>query len=426
MRKVHKLMLLLITIVCVFMASCENKCKENNSNKVTLTIWGAEEDQAMLKEMCNSFAEANKDKEYEFLFGVEGEGDIADKVLNDVTAGPDVYSFANDQINKLYAGGALARVGGENETKVKELNTSGSVDAATITVDGENQIFAYPSTGDNCYFLYYDKRVFKNEQDVLTLDSILDISEQAGKKFHFRLNDDGWYLSSFFFAEESLYFKVTYSSSMVEEKVEINFDTNDGLEVMKSLRSYLGKNAMVAQTDDSKIIAAFTPNSNGVTSASAAVSGTWNAKVIKDLLGENMGVTKLPTVNINGKQKQLSGFMGYKLIGVNGYSKNKAEAHKLALWLTNEQNQLKRYEVRGFAPTNKVVAENEVIKNDQIISAVLNQAQYNRAQKGVPSNYWTPMGSLITPILTAKDQGKVISDKELLELLQATCNSIRK
>ena len=88
--------------------------------------------------------------------------------------------------------------------------------------------------------------------------------------------------------------------------------------------------------------------------------------------------------------------------------------------------ELKRFEIRGFAPTNKVVAEKDVIKNDQIISAVLTQAKYNRTQKGVPSGYWTPMASLITPIITAKDQGKTISDSELLELLKATSNAIRK
>lgn len=426
MKKISKLTIITLLVTLIFLMSCENKCNTKKSNKVTLTIWASEEDQEMLKQMCNSFAMSNKDQEYEFLFGVEGEGDMADKVLNDVTEGPDVYSFASDQIYKLYAGGALSRIGGENETKVKEMNTTGSVDAATITIKGEDQLFAYPSTGDNCYFLYYDKRVYSDPSKVATLDSILDLAAASGKKFHFKLNDDGWYLSSFFFAKPSLKYNVTYNDNMVEEKVEINFDSNDGLEVMKSLRNYINHDAMVAQTDDSKIIAAFTPDASGNTTASACVSGTWNAKTLKGLLGDNLGVAKLPTAKIAGEQTQLSGFMGYKLIGVNGYSKNKTEAHKLALWLTNEQNQLKRFEVRGFAPTNKKIAENSVIKNDPVISAVLLQAQYNRTQKGVPTNYWTPMASLITPIITAKGQGKTISDNELLELLKATSAAIRK
>ena len=417
---------ILIAFVAAFsLCSCGGD-QPAEKTKYTLTVWGAENDQAMLKEMCQAFAEANPENEYKFLFGVQGENDAADKVLNDVTSGPDVYSFASDQINKLIAGGALARIGGQNEATVKELNTAGSVDAATITVNGEDQLFAYPSTGDNCYFVYYDKRVYTDSSQLATLESMLDTANAAGKKVHFKLNDDGWYLSSFFFTNPNLGYKVTYNQNMVEEKVEINYDTEAGLDVMKSLRTYLSHDALVANTDDSKIIAAFTPNASGKLEAAAAISGTWNAETVKQLLGENMGVCVLPKITVKGEQVQLSGYMGYKLIGVNGYSQNKVEAHKLALWLTNEQNQLKRFETRGFGPTNKVVSAMEKVQNDPVISVVLEQAQYNRAQKGVPGNYWTPMGSLITPIITAKDEGVVVTDEELMELLIATCKSIRK
>lgn len=397
-----------------------------NGQSYTLTVWGAEEDQAMLKEMCEAYAAANPQNTYKFLYGVQSEGDAADKVLNDVTAGPDVYSFASDQINKLYAGGALARVGGDIEKNIKEINTAGSIDAATIKVGDADQLFAYPSTGDNCYFVYYDKSVFTNPDDLTSLDKMLDVAEAAGKKVHFKLNDDGWYLSSFFFADPDLGYEVTYNENMVETAVSINYNNADGLEVMKALRTYLNRDGLVAQTDDSKMIAAFTPSADGKTEAAAVISGTWNKNSFADLLGDNLGVCKLPKVKIAGEDVQLSGFMGYKLIGVNGYSKNKGEAHKLAQWLTNEQNQLKRYETRGFGPTNKVVAEKEAVKNDAVIAAVLDQAQYNRAQKGVPGQYWTPMGSLITPIITAKADGTEVTDTMLQEYLDSLCNSIRK
>ena len=134
-----------------------------------------------------------------------------------------------------------------------------------------------------------------------------------------------------------------------------------------------------------------------------------------------MGVAKLPTVQIGGEEKQLTTYMGCKLIGVNGYSKNAGEAHKLAQWLTNEQNQQKRFEVRGFGPTNKVVAASDAVLNDPVISVVMQQAQYNRAQKGVPGNYWTPMGALITPFITEKENGTLldVSDATLQEYLDA-------
>ena len=393
---------------------------------VTLTVWGAQEDQQMLKEMCDAYARENTEVTYKFNFGVLGEGNSSDKILNDVEAGPDIFNFPSDRINTFYAAGALARIGGDLETAVKAENAEGAVDAATVKVNGEDHLYAFPVTGDNCYFLYYDKSVFKNPTDLQSLDKILDTAEAAGKKVHFKINDDGWYLASFFFADEDLKYDVTYNDRMVEEKIAINFDTEDGLEVMKSIRHYIGRDGFVAQTDDSKIIAAFTPDKNGKREAAAAVSGTWNATTIKQLLGDDMGVCILPTVKMDGEDVRLSGFMGYKLMGVNGYSQNKGEATKLAAYLTNEQNQLKRFKDRGFAPTNKKAAATTEVMNDPVISVVLEQAAYNRSQKNVPSTFWTPMASLITPLVTAKAEGKVVTDEQMMGYLEALCKQIRK
>ena len=419
-------------VLCVAFVACGNNSGDNSGEpqkkeKITLTVWGSQEDQEMLKEMCAAYAAANPDKEYKFLFGIQGEGDAADKVLNDVTSGPDVFSFASDQINKLYAGGALARVGGAIEANIKEINSAGSVDAATITINGEDQLYAYPCTEDNTLFLYYDKSVI-GEDDIDNLGDLLDAAHAAGKKVHFKLNDDGWYLSSFFFADPELGYEVTYDEKMVETAVSVNYNNEKGLAVMRALADYVNHPALVIQTDDSKIIAGLTPTADGYVEVAAAVSGTWNAKSIKELLGDNMGAAKLPTVEIGGEEKQLVTYMGCKLIGVNGYSQNKAEAHKLAQWLTNEQNQLRRFETRGFGPSNKVVAASEAVKNDVIISAVMDQAKYSRAQKGVPGNYWTPMGALITPFIERKEAGTLLAytDEELQALLNALVNQIAK
>ena len=433
MKKIRIFALILaLVMVALAMTACGGNGETpegdgGKKEKITLTVWGSQEDQEMLKAMCNAYAAANPDKEYKFLFGVQGEGDAADKVLNDVTSGPDVFSFASDQINKLYAGGALARVGGAIEANVKEINSAGSVDAATINVNGENQLFAYPCTEDNTLFLYYDKSVI-GEDDIDTLDELLDAAHAAGKKVHFKLNDDGWYLSSFFFAMPELGYDVTYDDKMVEQAVSVNYNNAQGLAVMQALKNYVNHPALVIQTDDSKIIAGLTPDASGYVEVAAAVSGTWNAKGIKDLLGDNMGAAKLPTVEIAGEQKQLVTYMGCKLIGVNGYSQQKAEAHKLAQWLTNEQNQLTRFETRGFGPSNKVVAQSSAVQNDPIISAVMEQAKYSRAQKGVPGNYWTPMGSLITPFIEMKEAGTLIDlpVATLQEYLDALVEQIAK
>lgn len=393
---------------------------DSEKKKVTLTVWVSQEDQDMIKEMCAAYAEANPQNKYTFLFGVQGESDAADKVLNDVTSGPDVFAFASDQINKLYTGGALARIGGDLETAVKENNTPDSVDAATLTIGDVDMLYAYPMTGDNNYFVYYDKRVYSDPSQLKTLDSMIAGAQDAGKTVHFKLNDDGWYLSSFFFANPDLGYTVHYDDNMNQVGVDINYDNADGLEVMKSIRDYYydSNGALVVNTDDSKIIAGFTDNT-----VAAAVTGIWNLKSIQGILGDNMGVCVLPTANIGGEQTQLSGFTGYKLIGVNNFSQNKGEAHKLALWLTNEQNQIKRHEVRGFGPTNKNAIATEAVQNDPVISVILQQAQLNRPQKGVPGNYWTPMGALITPFLTETREEQ--TDARLQEYLDACVKGIK-
>ena len=183
MKKIRilSLVIALLMLTMVF-AACNNNNGDNGTQKekVTLTVWGSQEDQEMLKEMCAAFAAANPDKEYKFLFGVQGEGDAADKILNDVTSGPDVFSFASDQINKLIAGGALARIGGKAEEDVRNNNTATSVESASVTIDGQNMLYAYPCTEDNTLFLYYDKSVIDAE-DVTTLDGLLDAAHAAGR-----------------------------------------------------------------------------------------------------------------------------------------------------------------------------------------------------------------------------------------------------
>ena len=429
-----------LLVLCLVFVACGNKDNGDNKGgnepggttdgkkeKITLTVWGSQEDQEMLKAMCAAYAAANPDKEYKFLFGVQGEGDAADKVLNDVTSGPDVFSFASDQINKLIAGGALARIGGQAEADVKANNTATSVQSASVTINGETQLYAYPCTEDNTLFLYYDKSVL-GVDDVDSLGELLDAAHAAGKKVHFKLNDDGWYLSSFFFAYDDLAYNVTYDQALKETAVSINYNNAHGLAVMKALVQYVNHPALVIQTDDSKLIAGFTPDENGKVEVAAGVSGVWNAVAVKAQLGDNMGVAKLPTVVIGGEEKQLTTYMGCKLIGVNGYSQNKGEAHKLAQWLTNEQNQLIRFETRGFGPSNIKAAANEAVKNDAVLSAVMEQAKYSRAQTSVPGNYWTPMGSLITPFIERKEAGTLLdyTDAELQELLDALVNQIAK
>ena len=119
----------------------------------------------------------------------------------------------------------------------------------------------------------------------------------------------------------------------------------------------------------------------------AGISGVWNAVTIQKAWGSNYGACKLPTYTCNGQQIQMASFKGYKMFGVNTYSKHLGWAHKLADWITNEQNQILRFEERSQGPSNVVAAASDAVEEVPAIVAVIEQSQYGVLQR-VGNSYW--------------------------------------
>ena len=92
---------------------------------------------------------------------------------------------------------------------------------------------------------------------------------------------------------------------------------------------------------------------------------------------------------MSNEQKQLDSFGGYKLVGVNKYSKAQFSSHVLALYLTSADSQLQRYKTRGLIPTNTEALEDNEIKNDPALKAINDQKPYAHPQgSSVGGKYW--------------------------------------
>ncbi|MCI8387691.1 MAG: extracellular solute-binding protein [Clostridiales bacterium] len=368
-------------------------------DSVNLKIWGAQDDQALLREMCEEFAAANKDKTYNFTFGVVGEGDAKKTFLDDPDAAADIFSFSNDQLADLVSAGALAQIGGSYKNAVENDNGAGSVDAATI----DGKLYAFPATADNGYFLYYNKAVFDKAPD--TIDDILEKCTD-GKKFAMKISDS-WYVASFF---------LTAGCTFSDDK-KIDFNSPSGLDAAKAMNKLCKDSRFInfGADYDPSIVSGF-----GDGSIVAAVSGTWNAEKIANEIGEeNLGATKLPKIELGGEYVQMKGFAGYKMIGVNANSKNPQDAVKLAAWLTNEENQLKRFNERQIGPSNVAAAENEAVKANVALAALAEQLQYSVSQNNVPSSYWTAAEGFGTDLVSGK-----ISDDALQGMLDTLVNTV--
>jgi arabinogalactan oligomer/maltooligosaccharide transport system substrate-binding protein len=367
-----KCIILLFLLVLGFgLFGCDDK-----DDKIKLTVWGAEEDQIMLTAMIEAFkTEYASEAEFEITLGVQSESTAKDTVIQDVEAAADVYAFADDQLEILVKAGALQEVV-LNADAIRAANNAGSIAAATYN----GKLYAYPMTADNGYFMFYNKQYF-TEEDVERLDAMLDAAKNhAGKKVTFPMKAGGWYLYAFF-AGAGLSLSLNEDGSNACNWNATN-TTYTGVDVVK---------AILAAVDDGLYGVTDAEFSTGVKEGViiAGVSGTWNAQIAMETWGENYAAVKLPTFTLKGQQVQMSSFSGYKLVGVNPNSKNTGWAMKLAEWLTNEQNQVLRFEMRSLGPSNINAARSEEVLATPHIAALAAQSAYATVQR-VGNNFWSP------------------------------------
>lgn len=120
--------------------SCTVCVSAAEDETIKLTVWGAEEDQDLLKELTDKFQEKYADQKFDIQIGVESESTAKDTILTDVEAGADVYAFADDQLTDLVKAGALLKLDDYAEVlqlvdttldDVKAANVEGAIDAAS-------------------------------------------------------------------------------------------------------------------------------------------------------------------------------------------------------------------------------------------------------------------------------------------------------
>ena len=356
------------------------------SKDVTLTMWGAEEDQDLLREISDKFIEkyGNYGGKITINLGVQSESTAKDTVLTDPTAAADVYAFADDQLNELVKAGALQEVQ-LNADDVKNRNTPASVDAATM----DGKLYAYPLTADNGYFMFYDKSFF-TEDDVKSLDTMMEKAAAAGKKVSMDVAN-GWYLYSF-------YAGAGLNLGLADDGVNTvcNWNEAPGADVTQAVIDICKNPGFIALKDEE-----FTGKLKDGTLV-AGVNGTWRANDAAEVWGDNYAACKLPTYTLNGEQVQMASFSGFKLIGVNPHSANVGAAMLLADFVTNEENEGLRFKERTQGPSNINAL---AAASSPALTAVVDQSEYATLQR-VGGNYWASAETLGSICVNGNPDGK--------------------
>lgn len=383
-----KKILSLVLALCMVLSLCSCALAED----VTLTVWvGDNQDIEWINGVIENFKAAHPDNNYTINVGVQTEGDCSKTVLNDPTAAADVFTFADDQFNSLLNGGALQQVL-DGADDIIANNTPESIAAAT---GDDGNLYAYPATADNGYFMFYNKEYF-TEDDVKSFNTMLDKAAAAGKYVGFPMSN-AWYFYSWFKG-------AGLDMHVNEDGVtnSCNWNATDtpitGVQVVEALLA-ITSNPGFKEADSDPFVA-------GVKDGSiiAGVSGTWNANVAAEAWGDNYAATKLPTYTVAGQEVQMASFSGFKLVGVNPYSENLGAAMDFAAFMTNEESQVSRFAMRRQGPSNTKALASEVVQAEPAIAAIVAQAPYADVQR-VGSKFWDTAAALGKIIVNGNPDG---------------------
>jgi len=382
------------------LTGCEKE-KETDSEAaenptVELVVWGAEEDTELMNQIIQSFqTKYQGEAEFQISFQVQGESQCKDALIGGLEDGADVFTFADDQLNALAAAGALDPI--ENAEEIIGRNLSSAVEAATIN----ERLYAYPLTADNGYFLFYNKQYITEEQ-AKTLDGILEAAAEEGKLFTMDWTS-AWYVYSFF---GNTGLQVGLNDDGITNYCTWNQTGGDiqGTDVAQAMLRIAANPGFASRTDEEFL--------NGVKDGSviAGVSGVWNAVAIKEAWGENAGAAKLPTYSCKDSQVQMASFSGCKLIGVNAYSEYPEWASRLAEWITNEENQRLRFEMREQGPSNIAVADSAEIQQSPAIAALLEQSEFSQLQR-VGGKFWDPVSKFAANMAAGNPSGQDLQEQ---------------
>ena len=356
--------------------SCTVCVSAAEDETIKLTVWGAEEDQDLLKELTDKFQEKYADQKFDIQIGVESESTAKDTILTDVEAGADVYAFADDQLTDLVKAGALLKLDDYAEALQLADTTLDDVKAANV----EGAI------------------------DAASWDSLLEAADKAGKKVGMTLAS-GWYNASFFYGA-GFTTGLNDDGTTTMDWNGTSADGYTGVDVVKGMLDITSNSAFMAVADGDM--------SNQLASGNlvACVSGTWDAITAQDVFGDGYAATKLPTFTVGDKQVQQGSVAGYKYVGVNGYSENSGWAVLLAEDFTNEESQQIFFDQRESGSSNKNVAASDSVQENVALAALAAQSEYAQAQK-VGGKYWDPaqtFGELVAQGTLSADDDNAIQE----------------
>ena len=395
--------------VCIYCYYSEGAALNPLAGTYYITLWVPEAENAIQKTqgMINRFMADNPGIIINAEIRDINESETVEYILADVDTVPDIYCFTQEDLCLLVQAGAIAAPESDIEEYIIANNNAGAVAAASVN----GNVYAYPMSLDNGYYLYYDKSVISDPDSLEAIINDCNMAYYSGYRNHLlRFGvENGWYTTSFFFATGC-------ESSWIRD---IDGQFTGLTDTFNSEAGLIALRGMANMTQS----ICFDPNADYFEGAAAVVTGIWNARIAEEYYGANLGVADLPSFTVDGESYHLGSFCAGRLMGVKPQAdpKRGAVLQLLATYLTNEECQMERYNNYGWIPSNLNAQYSYEIQSDPHALALLEQGNYAVPQRHIHGNWWDIMAKVGADSRNAKSEYDLLN---ILENYDAEINAI--
>ncbi len=375
MKKLLALLLVFSVIFTLF------GCKKDDevSDKVTITIWEDESNEAVITTLCEYFLADYYQKyplapkiEIKFIAQAEASAVEGLQTAGPAGNGPDIFAFVHDTLGTAVNSGLIAA-----NIYTKELmaiQTEEALKAFTY----ENVLYGYPITAESLTVMYDSSKI--SAQELVSFDTI----KTANKKIAWTVSNtnSGYYPFGLF--TDAILFGADGTNAK-----ELNLATP---KTVANLKQFYTNYASIIE--NATVTEGFSLLQTGEVAGIISSPYLWSD--VKNALGSNAAIAVLPMINGENQRP----FAGYKGYGVNRYSKNPAIAHMLANYLASEEAQYLRLIEKEYLPTvSSERIETYLSKSAslQVFQTSLNNSitMPNILKMG---SYWSPMQDVMTEL----------------------------
>ncbi|MCT0037724.1 extracellular solute-binding protein [Lactococcus lactis] len=359
---------------CGSSASSNKSSSSSSSNNVkgNVTLWVDPANVDSYKTLVTGFEKKYPDVKVKVNQSPTGSANAKTDVGKDPAKAADVFKVPNDQLGAMAEAGYINPLS-PDATKWVDKN---DISVAGEAVSWKGKYYAYPQDQQS-NIIFYNKAKFSEAPTSWTQ---FTQDKAIGTDF---TNSYNWYPA--FLSNGTVLFG---KDGETLDGTDVAGDA--GLQVLNWFAKQKS-NTGVVQSGQA-LLADF---KSGKTAA--VLDGPWDASNVKKILGDNYGVTTLPTIDFGSGEKKMQAFSGVGTLAVNSASKNQVAASSLAQYLSNADSQKELYKDNNAIPVAKSLQTDSDITADPAAQAVIKQVPEDTLMPKMPemATFWNLAAPLI-------------------------------